>query len=83
MLRVSVNPDLLRWARQHTGLAQEDLAGKFPKLPDWGTGAVQPTLEQVEAFARARPRTGGISLPQQTAGRGSSFPTSELLQGRP
>ena len=53
MLRVSINPELLRWARQRAGLAQKDLTGKFPKLPDWETGAVQPTLKQVEAFARA------------------------------
>ena len=53
MIRVSISPDLLRWARERAGLAQEDLTKKFAKLPDWEIGEAQPTLKQVEAFARA------------------------------
>ena len=53
MTRIPVNPELLRWARERSGLAQEDLATKFKKLPDWEDGEAQPTLKQVEAFARA------------------------------
>ena len=53
MTRVPVNPELLRWARERSGIAQEDLAAKFRKLPEWEDGETQPTLKQVEAFARA------------------------------
>ena len=53
MIRVPVNPDLLRWARTRSGIAQEHLATRFKKLPEWEDGATQPTLKQVEAFARA------------------------------
>ena len=53
MIRVPINPELLSWARQRAGLAQEDLTKKFAKLPDWETGAIQPTLKQLEAFARS------------------------------
>ena len=53
MTRAPVNPDLLRWARERAGVAQEDLAVKFKKLPEWETGQTRPTLNQVEAFARA------------------------------
>ena len=53
MTRVPLNPELLRWARERSGLAQEDLAAKFTKLPEWEDGEKQPTLKQVEAFARA------------------------------
>lgn len=53
MTRIPVNPGLLRWARERSGLAQEHLATKFKKLPDWEDGETQPTLKQVEAFARA------------------------------
>ncbi len=53
MIRVSVNPELLRWARKRAGIAQEDLAAKFKKLPEWESGDIQPTLRQMEAFARA------------------------------
>ena len=53
MIRVPVNPELLRWARERSDLAQEDLAPKFKKLREWEDGETQPTLKQVEAFARA------------------------------
>ena len=53
MMRVSVHPDLLRWARERAEIAQQDLTGKFKKLPEWERGERQPTLKQVEAFARA------------------------------
>ena len=53
MTRVPVNPESLRWARERAGLAQRDLAAKFKKLPEWEGGETQPTLKQVEAFARA------------------------------
>ena len=53
MIRVSVSPDLLRWARERAGLTQDDLAGRFKKLSSWESGGARPTLKQVEAFARA------------------------------
>ena len=53
MIRVPVNPELLRWARERAGVAQEDLAAKFRKLPEWEGGQTRPTLKQAEAFARA------------------------------
>ena len=53
MNRVALNPALLRWARERAGLSGEDLAGKFRRLSEWETGEAQPTLKQVEAFARA------------------------------
>ena len=53
MIRAPVNPALLRWARERAGIVQEDLAIKFKKLPEWERGETQPTLKQLEAFARA------------------------------
>ena len=52
MIRVPVNPELLRWARERANIAQEDLATRFKKLPEWESGDAQPTLKQLEAFAR-------------------------------
>lgn len=45
-------PGLLRWAREHSGLAREDFAGKFNTLPQWEQDGVRLILKQVEAFAR-------------------------------
>lgn len=53
MVRVSVNPDLLRWARERAGLSLLDLARPFPKLDRWESREEQPTLKQLERFARA------------------------------
>jgi hypothetical protein len=53
MTRVTIGPDLLRWARERAGIMTADeLAGRFPKLSEWEAGAAQPTLKQLEAFAR-------------------------------
>ena len=53
MIRVPVNPELLRWARERAGVAQEELLAKFKRLPEWEDGRTRPTLKQAEAFARA------------------------------
>jgi Zn-dependent peptidase ImmA (M78 family)/transcriptional regulator with XRE-family HTH domain len=64
MVRIAVQPDVLRWARQRSRLSQERLASRFPKLADWESGAAQPTLKQLEDFAAAtHTPTGFLFLP--------------------
>ena len=53
MSRPLVEPKLLRWARERAGYSAEALARRFPKLQDWELGDAQPTLKQLEAFAKA------------------------------
>jgi Zn-dependent peptidase ImmA (M78 family)/transcriptional regulator with XRE-family HTH domain len=54
MMRVAISPRLLRWARERAGITDiRDLQGRFPKLAQWESGAAQPTLKQLEAFAGA------------------------------
>jgi Zn-dependent peptidase ImmA (M78 family) len=53
MNRIPVNPVLLIWARERAGLDTLALASRFPKLAEWEDGALQPTLRQLEDFARA------------------------------
>ena len=53
MTRIPVNPELLTWARERAGLDTLALAGRFPKLGEWEAGELQPTLRQLEDFARA------------------------------
>lgn len=48
-MRVAVNPALIRWARGRAGHAQEALAVRFKKLPEWEADEIQPTLERVGA----------------------------------
>jgi Zn-dependent peptidase ImmA (M78 family) len=52
VIRVSVQPSLLRWAIERADLPESVVADWFPKLADWERGRIQPTLKQLEAFAR-------------------------------
>lgn len=51
MTRVEINPEVLRWAIERSGKA-EAIEDKFPKLREWERGESQPTLRQLEDFAR-------------------------------
>ena len=55
MIRAPVNPALLRWARRRAGMERVELARRaaLRKLPEWESGALQPTLRQLDVFARA------------------------------
>lgn len=92
MIRVDVKPEMLRWARERAGLDQDDLSCKFQKLDDWETGTVQPTLKQLEAFARAvhvptgylflsSPPDEPVPIPdfRTVAGRNVTRPSPNLL----
>jgi Zn-dependent peptidase ImmA (M78 family) len=50
---VEINPELLVWARQRSGLDFDQLAHRFPKLGAWERGEQLPTFKQLEGFAQA------------------------------
>ena len=50
--RVSVAPDLYRWACDRSRVDEGELNRKYPKLREWAAGEQQPTLKQLERFAR-------------------------------
>ncbi|NOZ71420.1 MAG: ImmA/IrrE family metallo-endopeptidase [Chloroflexi bacterium] len=52
IVRVPVDPHMLRWARQRAGQDVASLEKAFPKIEAWERGDVQPTLKQLERFAR-------------------------------
>ena len=53
MTRVPVSRPVLRWALERSGRDPASLRKKLPSLPEWLEGQSQPTLRQLEAFARA------------------------------
>lgn len=53
VVRVEVKAELLHWARERARLSVFALARRFPKLEAWERGEVQPTLKQIERFAKA------------------------------
>lgn len=52
-MRVSVRAELLEWACDRAGVGTDEAAQRFPHLPAWISGEVQPTLKQIESFASA------------------------------
>lgn len=52
-MRVEVKPELIRWARERAGFELDTLAHRIPQLSAWERGEKQPTLKQLEGFAKA------------------------------
>lgn len=62
-MRVDVQPELLRWARERAGLTAAEVVRRLPKFEDWERGVLRPTLKQLEQFARlARAPIGYLFL---------------------
>jgi Zn-dependent peptidase ImmA (M78 family) len=49
---VAASIPVLRWAAQRARLHDEDLSARFRKWPQWLSGDAQPTLKQLEDFAK-------------------------------
>jgi len=52
-VRVPVQGALLAWAQRRSSVPHDKLVAKFPALEAWEVGEKQPTLKQLEHFARA------------------------------
>ena len=64
-MRVEVKPELLRWACRRSGYSEDTLASRFPKLKEWMHGGDQPTLKQLERFAKATNTPFGFHFLQE------------------
>jgi len=51
-MRIALSPKVLEWAL-HRSNRQETLERMFPKIGEWLSGTIQPTLHQLEDFATA------------------------------
>lgn len=91
-MKVAVSPNLLSWACDRSGHSQESYLKRFPRLTSWISGEVQPTLKQLEDFARAthapigyfflpEPPDEKIPIPdfRTIGGKGIHRPSPELL----
>ena len=68
MTGVPASVPVLRWAAQRARLHDDDLAARFSKWPLWLSGKAQPTLKQLEDFARlTHTAFGYFFLPQPPA----------------
>ncbi|MGV8081748.1 MAG: ImmA/IrrE family metallo-endopeptidase [Syntrophales bacterium] len=53
MTRVSVRPELLRWAWERARFDPMEVEDRFPQYAAWVRGEKEPTLKQLEQFAKA------------------------------
>ena len=68
MTTVPASVPVLRWAAQRARLNADELMRRFPKWPRWLEGDAQPTLKQLEDFARlTHTAIGYFFLPQPPA----------------
>lgn len=68
MTRVAIQPEMFRWARDRARLDNLALLARFPRLEAWEAGEVQPTLRQLEDYARAtHAPVGYFFLPEPPA----------------
>ena len=68
MNTVAASVPVLRWAAQRARLDDGDLTARFPKWPLWLSREAQPTLKQLEDFARVTHTAFGyFFLPQPPA----------------
>jgi Zn-dependent peptidase ImmA (M78 family)/transcriptional regulator with XRE-family HTH domain len=81
-MRVDINPKLLRWARERAGLTPDDLAGAFPKLRLWESREAQPTLKQLERFARVTHAPVGYLFLQEPPVETLPIPDFRTVGGR-
>lgn len=65
MATVEVNPEILRWAIDRSGLPPEKLYKKFPKLDEWLSTEKLPTFRQLEDFARTTMTPFGVMFLNQ------------------
>ncbi len=52
MKTVAASVPVLHWAARRARLHDDDLVRRFPNWPSWLSGEAQPTLKQLEDFAR-------------------------------
>lgn len=65
MSSIPASIPVIQWAAQRAGLGDAALARHYPKWPLWLTGEAQPTLRQLEDFAkRTHTAIGYFFLPQ-------------------
>lgn len=68
MTTIAASVPVLRWAAQRARLQDVDLATRFRKWPLWLSGEAQPTLKQLEDFARlSHTAIGYFFLPEPPA----------------
>lgn len=82
MVRVDVQPTLLRWAIERSGADEAVLWQRFPKLDEWESRERRPTLKQLEAFAKATHTPVGYFFLRERPREDVPIPDFRTVQGK-
>lgn len=82
-MRVPVQPTVLRWACERGRIEPEALAQRFPRFAEWETGTAQPTLKQLENFARASRTPIGFFFLSEPPEEGIPIPDFRTIADKP
>ena len=80
--RVSVKPELIRWARERARLDTETLTKTFAKFPEWEAGTCQPTLKELGQFAKKVHVPVGYLFFSKPPRESLSIPDFRILEGK-
>lgn len=83
MTRVKVSGELLSWARDRARLSVDALESKFPHLAEWESSEKQPTLKQLEAYAKATRTPVGYFFLPEPPDEPLPIPDFRTMGGRP
>lgn len=83
VMRVDVKPALLRWARERAGMDIDTLTRQFPKYGEWESGAMRPTLKQLERFAKSVYAPVGSLFLSQPLHESIPIPDFRTVEGAP
>lgn len=78
-VRVNIQPHMLAWALDSTGLPEDELGKRFPKLPQWRSGESRPTLNQARELAKLARIPFGRLLLDEPTGERSQASDPELM----
>ena len=67
MPRVSIKPELLRWAREREGRDIEDFPNRFKKLAEWDARRLLTHLQPTGGLRQEHPHTVRLPLPTRAA----------------
>lgn len=81
MARVAVSPELLRWACARTTVKPDSLRRRFPMLDAWIRGERQPTIKQLDAFAKATHTPFGFLFLRQPLREAVPIPDFRTIGG--
>jgi len=83
MERINIQPKFFLWAIERCGKTEDAMKSKFPKIADWLSGKLYPTLKQLEKFAAATYTPLGYFFLKEPPEDNLPIPDFRTVKGQP